>query len=664
MLSANRQREGLPRPAISPRDVGSSGIGVFRAGPWHLLTLALLAALPYLGILANDFAYGYDDKVLILDSPYVRSFHHLRELFTTTLFSNMGLQAGIPYYRPMVKLGFLVCYQLFGPRPFGFHLFSLILNVAAVILLYFVAENLFGDHDLALAAAVLFALLPVHVEAVAWISAATDVEVTLFSLLAFWCFLRIPVLSGARRILAFMGMAVSFTFALLSKELAVTIPVLATIYEHFYRGDRQETSLRQKAIRYSPLWLILCGYLIVRVRLLGYIGHASGMHNIGVLETVFSALAILGGYCALLVFPVRLSAFHEFQTSSSFLEMPVLGGACVLVLCTWAFAVLWKRARPASFGLLWLFVALAPTLNARWMAAYVIGERFLFLPSVGFSLVAAWAFIALWRMYASRTRLGRTIVVGAGCLLAVLCVLRISVRVLDWRDDVTLFSRALSAAPNDFRLHDALGAAYWIRGNRDGAEREWQETLRLEPNSTDPISSLGVLYAQEGHFDRAIPLLEKMVRLAPNDADTHLNLGGAYAEMGDIHRAEEQFLAAVHLFPLNFNTHNLLGKLYFDSKRFPEAEQHFLQSLQCEPNLAAYDYLGYSYMQEGDRGRAEKAFKEALHLNSADSRAHLNLGKIYSASGNKNKAVQELHAALASDPGNAEIQAALEELRH
>jgi Flp pilus assembly protein TadD len=198
----------------------------------------------------------------------------------------------------------------------------------------------------------------------------------------------------------------------------------------------------------------------------------------------------------------------------------------------------------------------------------------------------------------------------------------------------------------------------------NGAEREWQETLRLEPNSPEPLNALGVLYAQQQRFEQALPLLEKALRLNPNDATAHLNLGAAYAGMGRMDSAEEHFRTAVLLFPLDFNAHNLLGKLYFDSKRLPEAEEQFRQSLQCEPNIAAFDHLGYIYVQWKDPVKAERAFKEALAIKSTDSRAHFNLGLIYSASGRNTEAAEELQAALAADPNNPEILGALEKLRH
>lgn len=627
-----------------------------------MAVLLLLATLPYIGVLRNDFAYTYDDRVLILDNPYVHNFQHLREVLTTTLFSSLGAQGGTPYYRPLATLCFLFCYQVFGPVAFGFHFVSLLLNAAVVGVLFVLAEQLLGDRIAAFAAAALFALHPVHVEAVAWISDVTDLELTLFYLLTFWCFPRIAAPGGGRRIWAEAAMTVSFVLAIFSKEQALTLPLLALGYEHFYRGDRGETARSQKMLRYAPLWLVSLGYVLLRVRLMGAFAHATRMHTLDLRATLLSAVALVGQYLGTLLWPVHLSAFHTFHASNSILEMPVLAGVAGLVLCAYLFFVLWKRARRASFGIPWLFVTLAPVLNPAWMSAYVFGERYVYLPSVGFCLVAGWACATLWQTVSGRRKL-RTALLAAACGVAALCVLRISMRVLDWQDDITLFTQALAAEPSDYRCHDALGLAYWIRGDSSKAELEWQETLRLEPNNNQTLELLGSLYAQKKRLDLAIPLLERSLSLNPRNEDAHMNLGAAYAETGRMDRAEEQFHAAVLLSPANFNAHNMLGKLYYDSNRLPQAEQQFLQSLGCEPNLAAYDHLGYIYAQWGDQARAERAFRSALAMKSSDSHAHFHLGLIYAATGRKAQAVEELQAAQVADPSDPEIRSALEKLR-
>jgi Flp pilus assembly protein TadD len=661
-MNSHRDDTEIRPPAPRDPDLPQRVIP-FIAGAWPLAILLLLATLPYVGILRHDFTYAYDDKAQILDNPYVHSFGHLREALTTSVWSFKSGYGVSNYYRPVMTIGFLLCYHIFGPLAYGFHLASLLLHAAVVTMLFLFAERLFRDRGAAFGAAFLFALHPIHVEPVAWICAVSDMEMTFFYVLTFWCFLQVGEQRGGRRIRTQAAMTASFLLALCSKEPALTLPWLAAVYEYFYREDRAEVTRVGKFLRQGPLWLVFLGYFLMRAWLFGAVAHNTGLHHLTPLETVLSALTLTGQYLTKLLWPAHLSAFYVFQASTRLFQAPVLAGVGALALCAMVFVALWKRARPASFGILWLLATLGPVLNARWMAAYVLAERDLYLPSVGFCLVGGWAGAALWRAAARRQIVWRVATVAAAFFLSALCVLGIVTRVPDWQDDVTLFAEALVAEPHDYRLHDALGVAYWIRGEAEGAEREWQETLHLEPNSIQTLDSLGALYAQQHRFDQAMPLLEKAIRLNPKDGDAHLSLGAAYAETGKMDRAEEHFRAAVLLSPLNFNAHNLLGKLYFDSKRLTEAEPQFRQSLQCEPNLAAYDHLGYIYVQWGDPGRAERAFKAALAMNRTDSHAHCNLGLIYAATGRTAQAREELQLALKADPNNPEILSALEKLR-
>jgi Flp pilus assembly protein TadD/4-amino-4-deoxy-L-arabinose transferase-like glycosyltransferase len=660
----SNQLEEAEDYAFVPGSAESARRGPSLERVWPVVVLLLLAILPYAGMLRNDFTYAYDDKAQIIDNPYAHSFEHWKDVLTTNVWSHKGARGKTNYYRPMMTLGFALCYWIFGPSAYGFHLVSLLIHAAVVLMLFFVAGRLLRNRTAGFLAAGLFALHPIHVESLAWISAVTDIEVTLFYLLTFWCFLRMERLSTARQLGMQGAMAASFVLALLSKEQALTLPFLALIYEHFYREDRSGTTPAQKVLRYAPLWLLSIAYLYFRVRVLGQVARSTALHPLTPYQTVLSALALVGQYISKLVWPGRLSAFYIFHASKHLLDVGVVAGAVGLLMCAVVFGVLWKNARPASFGLLWLFVTLAPVLNAWWMGAYVFTERYLYLPSVGFCFVVGWAGAALWARVRKGRPFGRTALLAAACAIAALCALRIVTRIPVWRDDVTLLSDAAAAEPQDYRLREGLGLAYWIRGNSAAAEREWRVALRLEPKDAQILYELGVVYAEQRRFDDARVLLESSVQMDPEDSDAHLNLGAVYAETGNTDLAEKQFRAAIALTPLNFNSHNVLGKLYFDSGRLNEAEQQFRQSLECEPNLAALDYLGYIYQRQGDSVRAEKAFRAALALNGADSHAHYNLGLIYAAAGRTAQAAQELQAALAADPGNPDIQSTLEKLRH
>ena len=234
---------------------------------WLLAVLLLLAVLPYVNTLQNGFVY--DDNNEVVSNPFIRSFTHVGDIFSTRILAHLGARGATNYYRPISIFGFLICYKLFGLLPYGFHLANLLLHALIVCLLFGLTRRLFRDQWLAFAAAAIFALHPIHTESVAWVSGVTDLDLAVFYLSTFWFFLASARPQGGRSEWAQLGMAGSFILALLSKEQAVTLPLTAMIYEYFYREDAATTSWRQKASRYGVLWLLVVVYVLFRIRFFG-----------------------------------------------------------------------------------------------------------------------------------------------------------------------------------------------------------------------------------------------------------------------------------------------------------------------------------------------------------------------------------------------------------
>ncbi len=153
----------------------------------RMVLLFLLAVLPYLNTLRNGFVY--DDESQVLHNPYIRDFGHLREIFTTEVLSYQGIGSAPNYYRPLMNFGYLLCFRLFGPKAYGFHLVNLLLHGLVVVLLFAVTKRMFRNSTVAFVAAGLFALHPIHTESVDWIAAVTDLELTFFYLLTFRLYL-------------------------------------------------------------------------------------------------------------------------------------------------------------------------------------------------------------------------------------------------------------------------------------------------------------------------------------------------------------------------------------------------------------------------------------------------------------------------------------------
>src|SRR5208337_4106222 len=355
----------IPPPPPAPPSPERPASRLDRARALVITLLVACATLPYLNILVNGFVY--DDDTQVVKNPYVRSFRYLKAIFTTNVWSFAGATA-TNLYRPMMTLGYLVCYKLFGIRAYGFHLVSLLLHILVVCLVFVLTERLTGDRVCAFVAGALFALHPVHTESVAWIAAVTDLELTFFYLLTFGFFLAVARPGGGRSQPTLAAMGVAFVLALLSKEQAMTLPALATVYEHFYREDRSETSFSQKLARYGVLWLVGVAYVLFRIHFLGALAPREQLPDLTPRQIALSVMALIGQYVGKLLWPVRLCVFYVFHASKSLFDLRVVAGLLVLLAFAALFLACWRsrerNVRFASFGIVWYFATLAPVLNA------------------------------------------------------------------------------------------------------------------------------------------------------------------------------------------------------------------------------------------------------------------------------------------------------------
>ena len=623
--------------------------------------LAVLAVLPYLNALHNLFVY--DDTIQVVNNPYLQNFHHLKEIFTTPVWSFVGGDYSHNYYRPMMSFGYLLCYQFLGPIPLAFHLVNIGLNLLVVILLFLVTRRMFNDRMLAFVAAGLFAVHPIHSESVVWIAAITDIELALFYLLTFWFFLGLSKVSGRRLILAELCMAVSFALALLSKEPAVTLVVLATLYEHSCREDRNETSVRIKLSRYGPLWLLGFVYLVLRIHFVGGLAGRSQLPDTGPDVVILSAIALAGQYVWKLFWPATLCAFYVFPTSTSPSDPRVIGGAVALIVLAFLCAFCWNRARLVSFGLVFFFLNLAPVLNVDWMAANVFTERYLYLPSVGFCWVLGWAGTALWRATTRHSAVWRGIMVISALAIAALCTLRIIRRNRDWHDDERLYKATLILQPDAYIIHINLAAVYLDRDDFKNAEQELQKADKVAPDYPLILNDFGLLNLKLKRYDDALGYLIRSIMKNPKEPQPHLYLAQVYERTGQANYAEKEYLTAINLSPLSIGAHAGLGEFYFAQGRLQEAERQFQESLQAAKTLGGYWGLALVYWREGRYAEAERAFQEAEALAPSSGRTHILLGLLYEDTKRNREALRELQTGLKSEPTNPQALDALRRLQ-
>jgi protein O-mannosyl-transferase len=628
--------------------------------------LMALGFLVYANCVLNGFVF--DDHSQIERNPWVHSFKYTGKLFGTSLLAQQGKQAAPNFYRPTVNFGFLICYKLFGAAPYGFHLVNIFLNCIVVWLVFRVGSKLFLNEWLGLLAAAIFALHPIHTEPVAWIDGISDPEVTVFYLLTFLFFMRLGAEEAPRSAWLRPGMLGTFLLALLAKEPAMTFPVLATVYEHFYRPDRQSSSLAQKIGRYLGFWLLLFAYLGLRAASVGRLAPADLHTDISTREMLFSALALIGQYAKKLCWPSPLIAFYPFQKSEQLLEPQVLLGLGVVVLVIAAFLVLWNRARPYTFVLLWMCLTIAPALNVRWMTASVFAERYLYLPSVGFSWLAAGVLMWMWngKMWDRgpvRARAIRWGLVAAGAALAVLCCFAIVKRNREWRSDLDLVVSSLAAQPDSAHMHAEYGMFQWSAGDREAADHEWKLALHYNPDSVEALANLGFARFEEKKYDEAAAFLQRAIYLKPRFAAPHIRLGQVYAAQGKNDLAEAEFLQGLEIHPANTEGLNALGQFYLNQGRLADAAEQFRRSVAIYSDLRPWSSLGEIYDRENDPEKAREAWQQVLTFESLSPQAHRSLGQIYLSHQQWALAENEFQMCLLMNQKDSVALAGLEKIR-
>src|SRR5271168_1319187 len=495
-----------------------------RSGRWSDTTLVgvllLVVFVCYGNILANSFVY--DDGQQILRNPYVKSWHFVPQIFGSTVWSFIGQAGATNYYRPLMTFSYLVLWKIFGPIPFGFHLFSLFMQCAVVVMMFYAGRRLFLDDRIAWLAALLFAVHPIHTEAVAWIAALPDLEAGFLLLLALWL-LATPSRKDWK---AELGVTLCFCLALLCKEPALMFAPLAVAFEHLAAADRAQTTLRQKMLRYAPLCVAGAAYLLLRVALFGKVAPVLQHPKITWPEAIYSAFALIVSYTRMLIWPTRLSAFHPFYSSASFASLPVVGGVLIIISCIVAIVLLRKSAPMAAFSILWIGVILAPVLNARWMANNVLTERYLFLPSIGFCWLVAWGATRVWDAASTRTstrrsqrgalrgfNVGRVAVaglLGALILAGMIATIR---RNRIWQSDMVLYTRTLETNPDAHIIRSNLGGVYFASGDLRRAQEEFVQALAGKPDNLITMNALGMLYTKQEHHAEANEILHRAMAI-------------------------------------------------------------------------------------------------------------------------------------------------------
>ena len=661
-------------------------------GFWHrnlqrpgfiCLLLGLLTLVAFAPVAGHEFV-NYDDLDYVSANRHVETgltWENVAWAFTTGHASN---------WHPLTWLSHMLDWQLFGNSPPAHHLVSLAFHIANTLLVFLVFRSITGSHGRSAIVAALFALHPLHVESVAWVSERKDVLSALFFLLTLWAYARYarsgpPGLRGdattepqghkttglrdngttglCTRWAWFVAALGLFGLGLMSKPMLVTVPFVLLLVDFWplarlrlpgagsataaQLGGGFPAGIARILLEKIPFFALAVVSSIVTFRVQQKGGAVSAALGLG--DRLANAVVSYGRYLGKLLWPAKLSVLYPHPG-----HWPVWGvAACAVLLLAITVGALWlARTQPyVPVGWFWFVGMLVPVIGLVQVGIQSMADRYMYLPIIGLLFLLVWGLAELIPVRPWRSGLfsGLVLFSGLGCGLLTFRQAQF------WRNSEILFQHCVEVTDKNYLAYNNLGYYLSGKGKIEEAMENYQKALKLNPAYEDALNNMGYALAGLKRHSEAVPYYEAALRIRPKHAEVHNNLGNALSELGKIDEAIAHYRVALEQNPEHADAHNNLGIALAMQGKLDEAIPHFHDAIRFKPNYAsAHSNLGNAYAAQHKLDDAIREYQECLRLNPGDAQAHNNLGNALAEQGKLAPAIEQYDQALNLNTNNPE----------
>jgi tetratricopeptide (TPR) repeat protein len=616
------------------------------------VSVVALTVIFFLPVLQNGFV-DWDDGKILLENPYYRGLDwpQLSWMFNTFY---MG------HYQPLTWISLGLDYLLWGMNPLGYHLTGLLLHAVNALLFYFIALRLLAlafpaaakrEFELrvaALFAALVFAIHPLRVESVAWVTERRDVLSGFFFLSSLLCYLKgaAEAKTDALRRLWMTAAVFVYGLSLFSKAAGVALPIVLLALD-VYPVRRLGCGVGGwfgPAAR--KVWLEKIPFLLLAA-LFGFIAFAAqrearallSLETYGVAARLGQALFGIAFYLWKTILPVNLSPIYGLPGQlrpSDWMPFVVSG---IMVLAVTTALVIVRRGWPALLAVWICYVALlAPVLGFFQAGPQIAADRYTYLSCLGWAVLAGGALFYFWQRWSHGRESAQIFVppvLLAGVIVIALGTLTwLQARV--WHDSESLWRHAVSAYPDGPRAHNNLGNALVHGGKIAEAIAQYKEAARIDPDYKEAHHNLALTLAERGKAAESIDEYREALRIDPRYKEAHNNLGVALFYWGDSAAAIEHYRAALRIDPAFRDAHNNLAIALVRRGEMAEGIEHYRAALEVDPGYTQARYnLAIALAQLGKVSEAIEQYREALRINPGLQEARNNLDILLEMQGQK-----------------------------
>jgi len=615
-----------------------------------ILCLITAIVVVYIKVQKFDFV-GYDDELYVTQNHYVQkgiSLEGIKWAFMTFHSAN---------WHPLTWLSHMLDYELYGLDPSGHHWTNVEFHIANTLLLFIILFKMTGAIWQSAFVAALFALHPLHVESVAWISERKDVLSTFFGMLCIAAYCRYVKISSN---ISYLLVILFFSLGLLAKPMLVTFPFVLLLLDFWplkrfqFQHDFHLKSKKPAAdairryyriiLEKVPLFILVVISCIITYFAQKSEGTIKSIAALSLKSRIANAVVSYVSYALKVIWPQNLAVFYPHPGNTLPL-WKVAGGALLIVAACYG-AIRSARKYPYILvGLFWYLGTLVPVIGLVQVGEQAMADRYTYIPLIGIFIIISWGVSDLFKKRLrdpqrseissgvldpfNKRRLQKILLGISALTLLVALSWNTFFQLNFWKNGITLFEHAVSVTENNYQAHNNLGTAYG-RSDLDKAIFHYKRALEIKPNDEMAFYNLGSAYLEKGNIDEAVHHFLKALNIRPDYPVALNNLGEAFVKKGDYDKAIYYFKLALKTDSKNTNAYINLANVLFLQERPDEAVSICKEILQNDSENADVHYnLANILSSQNKIEEAVLHYKETLRIDPKYSKAYYNLGNIF-----------------------------------
>jgi Flp pilus assembly protein TadD len=615
---------------------------------------AVLAGITWLvfGQTVGHQFVTYDDPQYVYENAKVAAGLSLESVlwaFTHTVGGN---------WHPLTAISHMLDCQLYGLKPAGHHFTNVLLHTIAVILLFLVVRAMTGSLWRSAFVATLFAIHPLHVESVAWISERKDVLSAVFFMLTLGAYLRYV---EAPSLTSYIFVLLAFALGLMSKPMLVSVPFVLLLLDYWplkrlareapaKRGHERtvENCASTRRIFREKIPLLLLSFASCAATLLAQRHFIDPIGHLSLMDRLCNAAVATVVYLRQLVWPSGLSVFYPHPRQSLSVVQVLVAALFLIAVSTAAFMS--RRKHPYFLtGWFWFLAMLVPVSGIVQVGEQAHADRYMYLPQIGLYIIVTWFIadiVSSWRH--------RRILLGTAMASSIVLLMYPAWKQTSyWRDGRTLWTHALAVNPqNDTALISLCDLD--LRENRlEDAIFHARKAAEIRPDSADAHSRLGVALAASGRNEEASIHFQKALDTHQIRPRVHYNLATLLLDSGHLDEAIAEFQKELQIQPEFVEAHNNLGIALTSKGELAEALAHFEKAVELDPHLPKVHHnIAMILLRQGQLDQAIAHLQKELQVSPASAEAHNDLGIAWSQQGRIDEAISEWQKTVELQPGN------------